>query len=112
MIPVVDWNASIMQNKHFNSFIDSLTLDGCDSASIVKALRIMSPTAYKLPIKSDRIFVQYSKYDQLNSESVIKQFTKKNKIKNVKSYNTSHATILLSRKLYKDYADFLDSVSL
>ena len=112
MIPVVDWQASVLNNKHFSSFADSLILYGCDSALIIKVLRIMSPTMYNLPIKPAKVFVQYSKYDQLNSETVIKQFTRKNNIKNVKSYNTSHATILLSRKLYKDYAAFLDSVDL
>jgi len=112
MIPVVDWQASILNNKHFSSLLDSLITNGCDSLSIVKALRKMSPTMYNLPIKPDNIFVQYSNYDQLNSASVIKQFIRRNNIKNVKSYNTSHATILLSRKLYKDYAAFLDSVNL
>jgi len=110
MIPVIDWRESIFNNNHFKSLIDRLSDSGFDSFTINNALRKMSPVSYNLPIDPGNTFVQYAKYDQLNSEHIIKKFARRKKITNVKSYNTSHATILLSRELYKDYAAFLDSI--
>ena len=71
----------------------------------------MSPVAYDLPINPDNTFMQYAKYDQLSSDLVVKKFILKNNIVNAKVYSTSHATILLSGRLYRDYATFLDSVA-
>ena len=111
MIPLIDWREAVFSNQIFNPFVDSLASSGFDSLLIAKALGKISPVTYNIPINPDKTFVQYAKYDQLNSELIIQKFTHRNNIINVKSYKTSHATILLSRKLYKDYAAFLDSVN-
>lgn len=111
MIPLIDWSEAVFSNNIFNSFVDSLMSSGFDSLSITKALGKISPVTYNIPINPDKTFVQYAKYDQLSSELIIQKYTQRNNITNVKSYKTSHATILLSRRLYKDYAAFLDSVN-
>ena len=111
MIPLIDWREAVFSNQIFNPFVDSLASSGFDSLLIAKVLGKISPVTYNIPIKPDKIFIQYAKYDQLSSEFVIQKFTQRNNITNVKSYKTSHATILLSRKLYKDYAAFLESTN-
>jgi len=110
MIPVVDWNNIIFNNKHFKPIADSLKVHGFNHIDISNALQKMSPLSYKLNLP-ENTFVQYAKYDQLNAENTMLSFVKQYQISNVKSYKTSHATILLSSKLYNDYTAFLDSVS-
>ncbi len=111
MIPLLDWHTAVFDSEYFKPLVDSLFVYGFDSLSIAGTLKKMSPENYQLPLKPGNMFVQYAKYDQLSSERVIQAFIKKNNITKVKSYNTSHATILLSRSVYKDYASFLDSVN-
>ncbi len=111
MIPVLNWHETIFNNKYFKPLIDCLVVSGFDSVSIASALNKMNPQNYQLPVNTNHIFVQYAKYDQLNSEKLIQDFIKENHITKVKSYNTSHATILLSKKLYADYAAFLNSIN-
>jgi len=111
MIPVVDWDDIIFNNKHFKPIADSLKAHGFNRLDISNALQKMSPLSYKLNLPKNT-FVQYAKYDQLNAENIILSFVEEYQIANFKSYKTSHATILLSSKLYNDYAAFLDSVSI
>jgi len=111
MIPVINWQTVILGNNHFKSMVDSLNKHGFDSITIAKAFNKMSPTAYRLPVMPDNMFVQYAKYDQLSSESDILSFIKENSITKVKAYNTGHATILLSKCVYEDYAAFLNSIN-
>jgi hypothetical protein len=110
MIPVVDWDDIIFNNQHFKPIADSLEVYGFKRDNISNALQKMSPVSYTLNLP-ENTFVQYAKYDQLNAENTMMRFIEEYKITNVESYKTSHATILLSSKLYNDYAAFLDSVS-
>lgn len=111
MIPVVDWNDIIFNNRHFAPIADSLIAHGFKRTDISNALKKMSPLNYALDLPKNT-FVQYAKYDQLNGQNSIHKFIVEYGLDNVKSYKTSHATILLSPSLYEDYGMFLDSIQI
>ncbi len=107
MIPLIDWEHTMMQNKELKSLLPVYANAGIDSSLLAKAFRTISPINYQLNLPK-KTQIQLADYDQLTSKSRILDFALKNSIDNVIAYPRGHATILLSRKLYKDYERFLD----
>ena len=107
MIPMVDWEHTMMQNEELKSLLPHYTSAGIDSTLLAEAFKSISPINYKLnlPTKSQ---IQLADYDQLTSKRRILDFALKNGIDSVISYPRGHATILLSRKLYREYEEFLE----
>ena len=111
MIPVLDWKTLTYNNKYTEKVIVKYKEAGFDQKLLKDAYNLISPINYSLNISQQNVQIQYAKYDQLTPEKVTIKFAEKNKIKNIKGYYKSHATILLSGKLFKDYSNFLDSIS-
>ena len=107
MIPIIDWNTVIF-NKHLNEIIKKLNQNNINNDLIKKAYQKIGPINYKTLTEPKNIFLMYSKYDQLTPENDMLNFAKKYNITNIKSYNESHATILLENDVYKDYDNFLE----
>lgn len=110
MIPVIDWEYILLQNKDLKSLQSVYAHAGIDSVLLSKAFKVISPVNYKLNIPMDKTLIQLADYDQLTPKNKIEKFASHYGIKNVKSYHRSHATILISRQLYIDYGNFLDSL--
>lgn len=106
MIPIIDWNTVIF-NKHLKEIINKLNKNGLDNDLIKKAYKKLSPINYKTLTNPKNIFLMYSKYDQLTPKKDMLNFAKQYNITNIKSYDESHATILLESDVYKDYSKFL-----
>ncbi|NJO88421.1 MAG: hypothetical protein HC831_05225 [Chloroflexia bacterium] len=107
MIPMVDWERTMMQNKELKLLIPKYLEAGIDSSLLAQAFKILSPANYELNLPS-KTQIQLAEYDQLTSKSKIMDFARKNKIVNVISYPRGHATILFTKKLYRDYEIFLE----
>ena len=110
MIPMIDWEHTMMQNKELKSLLPKYASAGFDSTLLANAFKIISPANYQLNLPSDKTMIQFAEYDQLTSKKEIIRFASKNNIDKVVAYPRSHATILLSRELYSDYEIFLGEV--
>ncbi len=107
MIPMIDWEHTMMQNKELKSLLPEYAKAGIDSSLLAEAFKIISPVNYELNLPA-KTQIQLAEYDQLTRKSKIIDFARKNGITNVISYPRGHATILLSKKLYTDYERFLE----
>ncbi len=109
MIPIVNWNTVIF-NKHLSEITKKLNQNGLVNETIKKSYQKLNPVNYKSLTNPEKIFLMYAKYDQLTPEKQMNDFAKKYNITNIKSYNESHATILLETDVYKDYDKFLNNL--
>jgi hypothetical protein len=110
MIPVLDWKTLTYDNKVIEKIIPKYEKAGFTKQLLHDAYNLISPSNYPIGIPPGKVQILYAKHDQLTPENVTLKFSKTNKITNIISYNKSHATILLSSKIYRDYAKFLDSI--
>ena len=110
MIPVLDWNTLIF-NPAFKEVRQKLIDSSCNELKLREAYSLVSPASYQMNISPDRVLIQYAKYDQLTPSGVVVDYAKKRNIYNIIGYKESHATILLSSSVYKDYAVFLRTMS-
>ena len=109
MIPVLNFN-TVFMHKNFKELLGKYNGYGFPIQIIKSANDLISPIHYKLFVNSNNIQILYGKYDQLNPVSTIKKFARDNKVINIIGYNLSHATILLSKKMYTDYDKFLKKI--
>jgi len=110
MIPVLDWNTLIF-NPAFKEVRQKLIDSSCNELMLRKAYSLVSPASYQMNIPPDRVLIQYAEYDQLTPSKIVMDYAKKRNICNIIGYKESHATILLSSSVYKDYAVFLKTMS-
>lgn len=110
MIPVLDLNLVALDNRYMRDVVGRLKKSGFRERDIREAYRTVSPVNYSLKVDPDRVQILYAEYDQLTPPGVIRKFAKTYKIKNVRGYSRSHATILLTSGIYRDYGRFLDSL--
>lgn len=111
MIPVLDWKNLTYDNEIIQKIIPKYKKAGFDKKLLLNAYNLISPVSYPLNVLPQDVQILYAKYDELTPEKVTLSFAKKHGVKNVIGYDRSHATILLSRKLFNDYANFLDSLN-
>jgi hypothetical protein len=109
MIPIVDWNTLIF-NSLFEDVREEIMGTNCSEQTLRKAYTLVSPAAYELKTPPERVLIQYAEYDQLTPASIVEGYAEKREIPNINSYRESHATILLNRSMYKDYARFLEKM--
>jgi len=107
MIPMVDWEHTMLQNKELKSLLPDYAKYDIDSNLLARAFKTISPINYELNLPKQKTLIQLADYDQLTNKKKIIEFADKNGINNIKSYHQGHATILMNRKLYKDYDEFL-----
>jgi hypothetical protein len=110
MIPIIDFNAVIFRNIHMQDAVAQFEKAGFSENLLVQAYGIVNPIMYPLKIDPNRVQIMYAEYDQLTPEDAVIGFAKKNQIKRIITYPRSHATMLLTHKIYKDYGLFLDSL--
>jgi hypothetical protein len=107
MIPMIDWEHTMMQNDELKSLLPKYAKAGIDSSLLAEAFKAISPINYELNLP-EKTQIQLADYDQLTDKSRILDFALKNGVDHVISYPRGHATILLSIKLYEDYEKFLE----
>ena len=100
MIPIIDFDTVIFKNTHMRDAVAQLAKAGFSENLLEQAYGIVNPVKYKLKINPDRVQIMYAEYDQLTPENAMTKFAQKNNIKKIISYPRSHATMLLSYKLY------------
>jgi hypothetical protein len=71
----------------------------------------MSPTGYSLAIEPRRIMIQAAELDQLTPLERVRDYSKAQGIENLRLYRRGHASILLDRRIYRDYRTFLSDNS-
>ncbi|MBN1847765.1 MAG: hypothetical protein JW932_04190 [Deltaproteobacteria bacterium] len=110
MIPILDWGTVLLNKEHMGEVVSRLGENGFDEILIRGAYDLINPVQYELNMNPERIHVMYGEYDQLTPPDVIIEYAQNNGISKISSYERSHATILLTRKLYQDYGLFLDTL--
>lgn len=108
MIPILDWETVLLNRKYMGGVVSRLKENGFDEDLLKEAYGLINPIKYNLNVDPERMHIMYAEYDQLTPPDVIIEYAKNNGISKVVSYKRSHATILLTRKLYKDCGQFLD----
>ena len=104
MIPVLDWNTFITPEEIYPRYEE----EGFSKETLKKAYSLISPVSYPLTIQPGRVQIEAALYDQLNPVRSIRNYAKNNRIKDFHTYKTGHALILLDKKIYRDYALFLE----
>ncbi len=110
MIPVLDWETVFLNKTYMNGVMSSLNEKGFDEELLKEAYGLINPMRYRLNVTPDRMHILFADYDRLTPPKRIMDYAEKNGITKIISYKRSHATILLTRKLYKDCGHFLDSL--
>ncbi len=107
MIPVVDWATIITGEICGAVCLPQLEAAGFGRELVERALKVMSPYGYGLPIDPERIMIQAAELDQLTPPQRIRKFAEAQDIENLRYYRKGHASILLDRTIYRDYRAFL-----
>jgi hypothetical protein len=110
MIPVVSWTNLALKQPFLKEINMRLNKNGFGDSLLHKSYSLVSAENYKTLTRADRIFIQNSEYDQLIPTAIIDSFCYKNKILKHTTYKTGHGTILLSKKMFKDYAEFISTM--
>ncbi|MFO7570185.1 MAG: hypothetical protein R6W75_10350 [Smithellaceae bacterium] len=110
MIPVIDFDTVIFRNKHMRHAVVQFEKAGFSENLLDQAYGIVNPMTYQLKVDPNRVQIMYAQYDQLTPESAVMVFAQKNHIEKLRGYPRSHATMLLTKKIYRDYDLFLDSL--
>ncbi len=110
MIPILDWKTLTYDNDFMHKILEKYKSAGFEKKLLQDAYNLISPTNYSLNVIPKNVLILYADYDQLTPKKTSLYFAKKNGITNLIGYKRSHATILISRKLFDDYANFLDSI--
>lgn len=110
MIPVIDLETVFFKNDYMSDVVTKFEKAGFSQALLAQAYAVVNPVRYSLKMNPDRVQIMYAEYDKLTPAGETLSFAKANKIKNVIAYPRSHATILLTRKIYKDHGLFLDAL--
>lgn len=111
MIPIIDFDTVIFRNKHLRGAVAQFEKAGYSINLLEQAYGIVNPIRYQLKVDPSRAQIMYAEYDQLTPEMDMAAFAQKNNIKKLIAYPRSHATMLLTGKIYGDYGLFLDTVN-
>ncbi len=111
MIPITDFDTVIFKNEHMQDAVAQFEKAGFSESLLTQAYGLVNPVKYQLNIDPSRVQIMYAQYDQLTPEGVMIKFAQKNNIKKIIAYPRSHATMLLTSRLFEDYGLFLDSLN-
>lgn len=107
MIPVLNWNTFITPEEEFPRYRKA----GFSKELLTQAYHLISPIRYPLTVSPERIQIEAAEFDQLNPIDDIIEYSRKHGIKNIYTYKSAHASILLNKKIYPDYAEFLKNTT-
>jgi hypothetical protein len=110
MIPIIDFDTVIFKNRHMRDAVAQFKKAGFPESLLTEAYGIVNPVNYQLSIDPNRVQIMYAEYDQLTPESDMIKYSQKNNIKKIIDYPRSHATMLLTSRLFEDYGSFLNSL--
>jgi len=110
MIPIIDFDTVIFRNTHMRDAVAQFEKAGFSENLLEQAYGLVNSSRYHLKVDPNRVQIMYAEYDQLMPERTMIAFAQKNNIKKLMGYPRSHATMLLTRKIYGDYGLFLDSL--
>lgn len=110
MIPIIDLNTVLFNNIYMLNAVAQFEKAGFSVNLLMQAYGIVNPIKYQLKINPKCVQIMYAEYDQLTPESAMIEFAQKNNIEKLIAYPRSHATMLLTSRLYEDYGLFLDSL--
>ena len=110
MIPVINLETVVLKNDHMREALAQFAKAGFSEALLEQAYAVVNPARYGLKVDPNRVQIMYAEYDQLTPVGSMLTYAGENKIKKLIAYPRSHATILLTGRLYNDYGLFLDSL--
>jgi hypothetical protein len=111
MIPVIDFDTVIFRNEYMSGAVAQFEKAGYSINLLEQAYGIVNPIKYQLKVDTNNVQIMYAEYDQLTPEPAMIAFAQKNNIQKLRGYQRSHATMLLTRKIYGDYGLFLDTLN-
>lgn len=111
MIPVIDFDTVIFRNEYMSGAVAQFEKAGYSINLLEQAYGIVNPIKYQLKVDPNNVQIMYAEYDQLTPEPAMIAFAQKNNIQKLRGYQRSHATMLLTRKIYGDYGLFLDTLN-
>lgn len=111
MIPIIDFDTVIFRNKYMVGAVTQFEKAGYSIKLLEQVYGIVNPIKYQLKVDPNRVQIMYAEYDQLTPEPAMIAFAQKNNIQKLMGYPRSHATMLLTRKIYGDYGLFLDTLN-
>ncbi|MFO7848492.1 MAG: hypothetical protein R6V67_00905 [Spirochaetia bacterium] len=111
MIPIVDWNIVLTGDICMEKCVPAFREAGFEDELINRAYSLISPAEYPLGLEPERVLVQAAEADQLTPPGAVEEYAEDRGIDKVQRYSGSHATILLYPGVYKDYREFLSSLS-
>ena len=110
MIPVINLETVVFQNIYMRDAVAQFEKAGFSEDILARAYGIVNPIKYPLRVDPGRVQIMYAEYDQLTPVEAILEYAKEQKISRLIAYPRSHATILMTCRLYEDYGLFLDSL--
>jgi len=110
MIPVINLETVVLKNDHMRDAMAQFEKAGFSDNLLEQAYGIVNPSKYGMKADPNRVQIMVAEYDQLTPVSAMFKYAEANKIKKLMAYPRSHATILLTSRLYDDYGLFLDSL--
>ncbi|MCK7512318.1 MAG: hypothetical protein MZV70_55260 [Desulfobacterales bacterium] len=110
MIPIINLETVVLKNYHMRDALAQFEKAGFSEDFLEQAYGIVNPSKYRMKVDPNRVQIMYAEYDQLTPVSAMLKYAEANKIKKLMAYPRSHATILLTSRLYDDYGLFLDSL--
>ncbi len=111
MIPIIDFDTVIFRNEHMSGAMAHFEKAGYSINLLEQAYGIVNPIKYQLKIDPNRVQIMYAEYDQLTPAPAMIAFAQKNNIQKLRGYPRSHATMLLTGKIYGEYGFFLDTLN-
>jgi hypothetical protein len=110
MIPIVDWNEVLFGEECAAQCRVAFHQAGFEDGLLREAYSLISANRYPLRMDPERVFIQLATHDQLSPAPAVEAYAEKRHLNRLQAYRASHATILLSSRVYRDYADFLKDV--
>jgi hypothetical protein len=108
MIPIINLDTVLFKNIYMRDAVAQFERAGFSEGLLTQAYGIVNPIKYQLKINPNRMQIMYAEYDQLTPERAMIEFAQINNIEKLIAYPRSHATMLLTSRLYEDYGLFLD----
>jgi hypothetical protein len=110
IIPVVDWDTFLF-NPLLSPAVDRLSSLGFSRDLLSRGYASFSPAGVPTLTYPDRIQLLYARHDRLTPEKTTLDFARENGILRVAGFEESHASILLNRRMYREYEAFLEEMT-
>lgn len=107
MIPVLDWRALWLEHPVFRPLREELRSAGYDEELLRRGYGLVSPAEGGVGVRGDRMQVLVAAKDRLNPARRVLRLSSEWGVAEVRIYPRSHGTVLLERRMFRDYAAFL-----